>query len=100
MERRKVKKILYDKYVPILTIRDDYVDNHFSDKFVSICHVDYFINGDGRKLTVGYLWHFLPFQGLNFVFFIFQGHIYQRITHSTTKVVIYPLLYKKDQSVK
>ena len=63
MGRRKVKKILYDKYVPMLTIRDDYVDNHFSDKFVPIYHVDYFINGDGWKLTVGYIYGtFYPFR--------------------------------------
>ena len=34
----------------MLTIRDDHVDNHFSDKFVTLCHVDYFINGDEQKL--------------------------------------------------
>ena len=57
MGRRKVKKILYDKYAPMLTIRDDHVDNNFSGKFVPLCHVDYFINDDGRKLTVGYICH-------------------------------------------
>ena len=36
----------------MLTIRDNHVDNHFSDKFVHLCHVGYFINGDGRKLNV------------------------------------------------
>ena len=41
----------------MLTIRDDCVDNHFGDKFVSLCHVDYFINGDGRKLIAGYICH-------------------------------------------
>ena len=42
--KTKSKKILYDKYVHMLTIRDGHIDNHFSDKFVSLCHVDYFIN--------------------------------------------------------
>ena len=39
----------------MLTIRDGHADNHFSDKFVSLCHVDYFINDDGWKLTVEYI---------------------------------------------
>ena len=42
---------LYDKYVPMLAIKDGHVDNHFSDKFVPLCHVAYFINDDRRKLT-------------------------------------------------
>jgi len=54
-EKMKSKKILYDKYAPI-AIRDDHVDNHFIDKFLSMCHVGYFINGDGWKLTAGYIW--------------------------------------------
>jgi len=54
--RRKVKKY-YDKYISMLTIRDDYVDNYFSDKFVLLCHIGYFTNGDRRKLTVGYIYH-------------------------------------------
>ena len=53
-EDEKSKKY-YDKYVPMLIIRDSHVDNHFSDKFVPLCHVGYFINGDRRKLTVGYI---------------------------------------------
>ena len=53
--RRKVNKILYDKYTPMLIIRDNQVDNHFSDKFVPLGHINYFINGDGRKLTNGYI---------------------------------------------
>ena len=28
VERQKIKKILYDEYVPILAIRYDHVDNH------------------------------------------------------------------------
>ena len=56
VRRRKVKKILYDKYAPMLAIRDDHVVNHFSDKFVLLCHVGYFINGDRRKLIVEYIY--------------------------------------------
>ena len=41
------EKTLYDKCVLMLTIRDEHVDNHFSDKFIHMCHVDYFINDDG-----------------------------------------------------
>ena len=48
-------KNLYDKYAPMLAIRDDHIDNHLSDKFVLLCHVGYFINDDGWKLTVGYI---------------------------------------------
>ena len=39
----------------MLTIRNDHIDNHFSDKFVSLWHLDYFINGDGQKLTAEYI---------------------------------------------
>ena len=56
VRRRKVKKILYDKYVPMLAIRDDYVHHHFSDKFFPLCHIDYSINSDGWKLTVEYIY--------------------------------------------
>ena len=51
VERRKVKKILHDNYVFMLTSRDNHADNHFSDNFVHLCYVGYFINDDGRKLT-------------------------------------------------
>jgi len=64
----------------MLTIRDDHVDNHFSDKFVSLCHVGYFINDDRRKLTVGYICCIFILSETKFCIFIFQGHIYQRIT--------------------
>ena len=57
VRRQEVKKILYDKYVPMVTIKDDHVDNHYTDKFVHLCHVDYFINGDGQKITTGYIYH-------------------------------------------
>ena len=79
-------KILYNKYVPMMTIRFGHVDNHFSDKFIPLCHVDYFINADRQKLMVVYICHtFLHFHGLNFVFFIFQGRICQQITHPGIK---------------
>ena len=39
------------------TIKNDYVDNYFSDKFVHLCHVNYFINCDERKLTTGYIYY-------------------------------------------
>ena len=55
VERRKVKKILCDKYALMLAIRDDHLDNHFTNKFVPLCHVHYFINSDGQKLTVRYI---------------------------------------------
>ena len=41
----------------MLVIRDDHVDNHLSEKFVSLCHVGYFINDDGWKLTTEYICH-------------------------------------------
>ena len=55
--KQRVKKILYDKYTPMLAIRDGHVDNHFNDKFVSLCHVGYFINGYLQKLTTEYICH-------------------------------------------
>ena len=48
----KKSKKYYDKYASILAI---HVDNHFSDKFVLLCHVGDFINGDRRKLTAKYI---------------------------------------------
>ena len=51
IRRRKVKKILW-QICPLLAI---HVDNHLSDKFVFLCHVGDFINGDGRKLMAGYI---------------------------------------------
>ena len=32
-----------------------HVNNHFSDNFVFLCHIDYFINDNERKLTAGYI---------------------------------------------
>lgn len=43
----------------MLRIRNDQVGNHFSEKFISLCHVDYFINGVGQKLTVRYKFYLL-----------------------------------------
>ena len=59
MGKRKVKKKYYmtNMHVPMLTIRYDHVINNFSDKFVLLCHVGYFINGDEWKLTFGYICH-------------------------------------------
>ena len=36
VQRQKIKKILYEKYIPMLTIRDDQIDNHFNDKFAPL----------------------------------------------------------------
>ena len=41
----------------MLTIRDDHVDNRFSEKFIPLCHVSYFIYDDRRKLTTKYIYH-------------------------------------------
>jgi len=62
----------------MLSIRDGHVDNHFNDKFVSLCHVGYFINGDRWKLTVEYS-HFLHFQGLNFIFSSFRDSFISKL---------------------
>ena len=57
----------------MLTTRDDHVDDHFSDKFVPMCHVDYFINSDGWKLMARYICCiFLQLWRLNFVFSSFR----------------------------
>ena len=56
VKSKKYIYILYDKYVP-MTIRDDHVHNYFNDKFVPLCYVGYFINGDGWKLTDEYICH-------------------------------------------
>jgi len=55
-EETESQEISYDKYVSILTIRYDHVNNHFYDKFVILCHVGYFINDDRHKLTIGYIY--------------------------------------------
>ena len=33
-----------------------HIGHHFSDKFVLLCYVNDFINGDERKLTSGYIY--------------------------------------------
>lgn len=37
-----------DKYVPMLVSRDTHVGNHF-DKFIPLCQVGYFIEGDEQS---------------------------------------------------
>ena len=59
MERPKVKKNIYKKYVPILTIRNDYVHNDFNDKLIPLYHVGYFINE--QNLIVRYICHTLSY---------------------------------------
>jgi len=53
----------------MLTIQ---VGNHLNDKFVSSCHVGYFINGDRRKLTAWHIFVLFTLYGLNFVFLYFS----------------------------
>ena len=75
VRRKKVNKILYDKYSSMLAIRDYHVNNYFNDKFVFLCHVGYFINGDGWKLNIFII--FFIFLRNKFYIFIFQGYICQ-----------------------
>ena len=56
----------------MLTIRYDYVDNHFIDKFVPLYHLGYFIKSDGRKLTAKYIYVFFTLSGTKFCIFIFK----------------------------
>ena len=90
VERWKVKKILYDKYILMLTIRNNQVDNYFSDKFISLCHVDYFTNDDRWKVNSQlYLSHFLHFSKLNFIFLSFKNTLlYSRIKMTITQLII------------
>ena len=39
----------------MLTIKDDHLDKYFSNKFVPLCYVSYFINGNQRKLMTEYI---------------------------------------------
>ena len=41
----------------MLASRNDHVDHNFSDRFVHLCHVGYFINDEGQKLMDGYICH-------------------------------------------
>lgn len=50
--RQKGKKILYNKSIPMLAIKDGHVDNQFCHKFIHLFHTGYFINGDRRKLMI------------------------------------------------
>ena len=63
----------------MLTIRDGHVDNHFSDKFVHLCHVGYFINADRRKLTVEYICCTFYTFGDNFVFSSFRDAFFSEL---------------------
>ena len=51
---------------------DHVVDNHLSDKFISLSHVCYFINDAGRKLTIVYICHIFYIFETKFYIFIFQ----------------------------
>ena len=53
----------------MLTIGDDQVGHCLSDKFVTLCHVDYFINSDKQKSMTGYIY-------CTFYIFIFRKQIY------------------------
>ena len=46
---------LYLTSIFVQFCQHDYIDNHFNNKFVPLCHVGYFINSDGWKLTVRYI---------------------------------------------
>ena len=59
----------------MLTIRDDHVDNYFTDKFVHLCHVSYFINGDGRKLRSDIFVVLFTLSETKFYIFILQEYI-------------------------
>ena len=84
----------------MLAIRNDHIDNHFSDKFVPLCHVNYFINDDRCKLTVGCIFIVLfTFFWIKFCIFIFQGYICQQVTHSEIKMSIYPILNDEEKKV-
>lgn len=65
----------------MLTIIDDHVVNHFTDKFVFPCHVDYLINGNRRKLTDGYIYFTFYTSKTKFCIFIFEGRICQQIIY-------------------
>ena len=70
----------------MLAIRDDYIGNRLSEKFISPCHINYFINDDIWKLTAGYIYRTLYFRWLNFVFLFFRDTF---INELHTKEIIY-----------
>ena len=76
----------------MLVTRDDHVNNYFTDKFVPMCYVSYFINGNEQKSSDIFVTLFI-LSNTNFYIFIFHRRIYQEITHSKTKMTIYPKLY-------
>lgn len=49
-------------------IKDGHVGNYFCDIFVPLCHVSFFINGNGWKLTDEFVAFFFYFWGLKFDF--------------------------------
>ena len=72
-ENMKKSKKYYAKFVPMLAI---HVDNHFSDKFVLLCHVGDFVNGDWQKLMVGYICRtFYTFRDYILYFHLSEAHL-------------------------
>ena len=61
-------------------------------RVVTLCHVGYFINSNEQKLTYELIYRiFFLLLGTKIWIFIFWEQIYQRSTHSGTKMTIYPL---------
>jgi len=77
----------------MLTIRDDYLDNYLSDKFVYLCHVDYSIKGDSQRPNIFIV--LLILLGTKFCIFIQYECICLLIRHSGQKTTIYQ---KKNQT--
>ena len=92
-EDEKLKKY-YAKYAPMLAI---HVDNHFSDKFVLLCHVGDFVNGDWQKLMVGYICRtFYTFRDYILYFHLSEAHLSANYTLRDKNFV---LLSFRDASV-
>lgn len=62
-----------------------YVDNHFYDIFVPLCHVGSFFNNNKWKLTDGQICRIFLFSRIKIWIFIFSGRICERPIHSRTK---------------
>ena len=77
----------------MLTIRDDYLDNYLSDKFVYLCHVDYLLKVTGQRPNI-FVVIFIPL-GIKFCIFIQYECICLLIRHSGQKTTIYQ---KKNQT--
>jgi len=56
----------------IKSSQHDHINNYFSDKFVFLCHIDYFINNDEQKLTIKYIYCTFYTSRTKFYIFIFQ----------------------------